>query len=1034
MDERTGITNWADLQMSDLVFAFRKAKADCFFDRTSAVAAQFAAYEASLASNLASLLSELQHGRLEGVLARNPGQYRLLPKKLTRSPRAPSNHVFFSSPDRAFEHLLRSETLLPEFRLVGIFPVEMHVVSALWVNLVGHKFDAALGPTAFGSRLRRLRPARANSKDVGEYHLHAPGSFEPYFTPYKRWRDRGLNTLKKGLEAGDSLIAVSLDFKSYYHSIDPKFFVGRGFLEGVGLRLTSFELDFCNVLASGLCKWSEDARRELSIYAGEADQPDASFVGGLPIGLSATRVIANCLLARWDALVEKRLTPLYYGRYVDDVLMVLKDPGDLASASELFELLALRMPGVLSANRLQSSEWAVTLGVDYQGESQLTFQEGKQKVFFLEGRGGLDLLESIGKEIRSVSSERRLMPDLAMLEESTAARVLSASGSVTDEADTLRRADSLSVRRLGWSLQLRNAETVAHDLPPEGWVEERCRFYEFAKNHILRADRILDHADYLPRLLSLAVALEDWVEAAELLRCALNSLGQLSAASEAGHVTQVRINGQLRSAKNMFLWDSAQRAVVELAADAVIRAYRWREQKPVPLTDSAARLLRDVGFPDSESPIFQLVQLLRESDWAKVPYKDHIRRDAPSPRRPEPEESVVTVNYHLLNDLIDFLGTANAGDRRRVRSDAAGSESLLPYVFPTRPYTAREIALFAPVCITGDSDRDGGSFWERYVRAVRGVWVRSSNRLTPVQRAAVADNCWVIGTDDARPIRLGITSFHTSNETWAACAYAKGDHSPERYRRVVRMVNQCLELNPRPTHVLFPELALPERWVGTASGRLRDAGISLIAGIDYICTGNEVHSEAVLVLADDRLGYPSTVEIRQRKGLPAPGEDEELTARFGRAWNKSSDVKPVYWHSGFAFGVLVCSELQNMKFRHDFQGRVDALFTLSWNKDLDSFGALVESAALDVHAYVALVNNRMYGDSRVRAPMKAAHQRDLCRVRGGGDDYVVVVDIDVDALRAFQSRATRWPKDSDRFKPVPEGFKVSPPRRTRPST
>ncbi|MBK8179266.1 MAG: hypothetical protein IPK67_10345 [Planctomycetes bacterium] len=49
---------------------------------------------------------------------------------------------------------------------------------------------------------------------------------------------------------------------------------------------------------------------------------------------------------------------------------------------------------------------------------------------------------------------------------------------------------------------------------------------------------------------------------------------------------------------------------------------------------------------------------------------------------------------------------------------------------------------------------------------------------------------------------------------------------------------------------------------------------------------------------------------------------------------------------------------------------MDSLMILAWNKDLETFSALIESAALDVHAYVSFVNNRAYGDSRVRCPAK----------------------------------------------------------------
>lgn len=106
---------------------------------------------------------------------------------------------------------------------------------------------------------------------------------------------------------------------------------------------------------------------------------------------------------------------------------------------------------------------------------------------------------------------------------------------------------------------------------------------------------------------------------------------------------------------------------------------------------------------------------------------------------------------------------------------------------------------------------------------------------------------------------------------------------------------------------------------------------------------------------------------------------------------------------------------------------------LSWNQDLDTFAALIESTALDVHAYTILVNNRKYGDSCVRSPAKESFMRDLARVRGGDNDFVIAAALDIDALRAFQSRAKRWPKDGDKFKPVPEGFRLAKKRRKLPT-
>jgi hypothetical protein len=114
------------------------------------------------------------------------------------------------------------------------------------------------------------------------------------------------------------------------------------------------------------------------------------------------------------------------------------------------------------------------------------------------------------------------------------------------------------------------------------------------------------------------------------------------------------------------------------------------------------------------------------------------------------------------------------------------------------------------------------------------------------------------------------------------------------------------------------------------------------------------------------------------------------------------------------------------------RGEVDTLFVLSWNQDLESFGAMVEAAVLDVHCYMVLVNNRKYGDSRVRTPSKKNWMRDLVRIKGGLDDYFVVTDLDVMSLRNFQSYHEPPLGDDAAFKPTPEGFTIAKRRKQTP--
>jgi len=127
------------------------------------------------------------------------GQFRLVPKKLglERKNSAPAGHTHFSDPARAFEGLLARHKLIPGFRIIGDFPVNTHVLSALWINMVGHKLDACLDESAYGSRLRRFRTEElANKQERRPFHITAVGSFEPYYQPYQRWRSDGLKAIR----------------------------------------------------------------------------------------------------------------------------------------------------------------------------------------------------------------------------------------------------------------------------------------------------------------------------------------------------------------------------------------------------------------------------------------------------------------------------------------------------------------------------------------------------------------------------------------------------------------------------------------------------------------------------------------------------------------------------------------------------------------------------------------------------------------------------------------------------------------------
>jgi len=1071
MTYKAKFNGWDSLAIEDLLIAYRKAKADCFFENTFPTAIKFAEYEQDLLINLQLLLNSLKSDSGFKENTALLGDYRLLPKKLStkkKSSSADNGHVHFSKPERAVENLFKNFNITPEFRIVGDFPVDSHVISALWINMIGHKFDAKLDECCYGARLKRISNDELfSTKDDKPFHVSSIGSFIPYFQPYQRWRNDGLQAIRDELEKDRDIIAVSLDLKSYYHFIDPTAVTGDALLAALKLELSDSELEFTSQLVHLLKQWADGATRFGKKIAGTK----SNISGGLVIGLTCSRIISNALLHKWDKQVLEQLSPIHYGRYVDDMFIVLRDTGAISNNLDLMQLLQARMgKECIVQDASDPQVWEIHQGEDIQGDTKICLQSDKQKLFILQGRAGLDLLDSIEKEIYELSSEHRLMPSPDQLEHSTAAKVLSAAGSVGESADTLRRADGLTIRRLGWALQLRHVETLARDLPPNQWKEQREEFYQFAHNHILRADNLFAHFSYLPRLLGFAISMNEWEQAERIAVKSYQAIDTLIA--EVGKNKKIIINGADAKVLTHF-WSYIKGTLTWLFIDAATRYYdskkiflgeRSTKEKRLSklflsqivanLTDYEQLLdLRfDVADFDAKAPLVAL------SDLAKEPYKHIVKsrlaEELVGKRDTRKEGQILK----LLGDsgLLDvdtfeqFINSTRNTRLSKVIKGARKNDSYLPYLFPTRPLSPAEISELAPECVglpsaSGKAPIYGPAVtWAKYTQALRGVWIKPT-LLATEQDANNKPNAngkkhLKIGTIHKDKVVIALTNLRTEDSDWTATACDKPNLSRKRYQKISNLVNETLKLKPRPDYVLFPELSIPLQWLNSIAARLSAAGISLIAGTEYRHSdGNKILSEAALLLADNRLGYPTFVKIWQPKLQPAVGEEKDLTAKFGKEWSIAEKdarskklMKPVYMHNGINFGVMVCSELQNSKARIRFQGAVDALMVLSWNRDLDTFASLIESAALDVHAYTILVNNRKYGDSRVRSPAKESFLRDIARLRGGDNDFVVAATLDIAALRAFQSRAKRWPEEGDKFKPIPEGFKLLKDRRKLP--
>ena len=428
----------------------------------------------------------------------------------------------------------------------------------------------------------------------------------------------------------------------------------------------------------------------------------------------------------------------------------------------------------------------------------------------------------------------------------------------------MRRADGLTIRRLSWSLQLRHVETLAHDLPAQEWKKQRDEVYDFAHNHVLRADTIFSQYTYLPRLLGFAISLKDWYQADAIVRKSLNAFDLLAEYAK----SKMLINGT-ECVVNPDIWLYAKGSLTWAFIDAAARCYpidllnkneldkKIHKLEKVFLSQLLEELttVEDVlKFKFDCEEFHNKAPLLAWADLAKIPYKKlskdlnkNLTTYSDKQKKRELKIAGVFKNSELLSyqDLEAFLNDSQDVRLGESKESKDRYEPIIPFLFPTRPYSPEEITELVPKCI--GFGRKPLLLWASYVRAVRGVWVSPVLLEAEIEdKKEKSRRTITVGSEKSKKVMVAITNLATEDDCWAASVCNKPALSFDRYKRLSDLINQAIKLKPK--YLLLPELSLPLRWVNSISNRLQNSGINLIAGTEYRHFGNDdIYSEALLM-------------------------------------------------------------------------------------------------------------------------------------------------------------------------------------------
>lgn len=916
--------------------------------------------------------------------------------------------------------------------------VEGHILSVLWVLSVGMELDRnceddcdGMYEHSYGNRLKK-NLLNSESGDI----TYSPGLFEPYFSQYESWRDYGLERARERLNDKQDALILTLDFKSFYYSVDLR----RKDFDEFLARLENPELwqkrvnDF---VFEVICAYSKNLRKYCA--GTELSLGNRNI---LPIGFLPSNILANWVLTPFDDAIIERWNPVYYGRYVDDVIIVDK----VEKNSPLYK----RAREKSGEHRLTSEEiirmflleQADTVGISKEAHPALNLvdekttdpvyridpailaspdcdirvQNSKVKVFYFQSGATQALLNCFRTQIAQNASEFRLMPDLDdVLIGKNYSEIFHLKNS--ESINKFRSVDGVEINKFALSKffgkyrkvsgLINGKEENAFEKDLMLILDERALIENYgAWERILEILVVNDRLDLLEKLsLRIIKALaryevtDDKVCTKEIyskeglirvLRSALCRVLALNWGEKTRRVLE-NINKGLADARENI---ACAPAVIEDFQTSTMTQTRFAYCKtrmvnkyviPLPVDCILSSLSLDKEFSARLYDLSETRKLMDVS-WAE---KENDYRYYPYMLTPQ-ELSFALLCTDIKNDVSSFNPEQQMNDLEKL---------FIHHNYPN----------------VQDNDRKAYELEE--VRTVHfPAGSLGGHFATRVGKSDGSD------IKDKLCVAIGNAALEVNN--FKAALDHRPNRSYKRYRDFSKILDAAIQ--QKVDLLVLPESYLPMEWLPVVSRACANNQMALVTGIEHVVVPTEkfdgkerVYNLTATILPYEHQRQKFAYIAYHNKVAYSPEEILQIEGH-GSTYYEGKAYQLFYWHNIW-FPVYCCYELASIHDRALFQSYADMIVAVEWNSDINYFSSIVESLCRDLHCYCIQANSSGLGDSRVLYPTKT-EQRDIIKTKGGKNPCILAADIDINALREFQKLEYSLQKGDRTFKPTPPKF------------
>lgn len=844
-------------------------------------------------------------------------------------------------------------------------PIELLIVDCLWTLFLAKIANKQYG----GSMYSYAGKFKQSIFYFGQDDLYkgidfeSNRCFEPYFENYSRWQSDAFKRLRQGLTEQNQLM-FSLDLKSFYYSVRFNFESLRTLLKE-DPRLD--EISFVSCIQETIYK---KYTHLIAKYKIGIDVKNNATI--FPIGLLSPILLRELYLHEFDLNIKNALSPIHYGRYVDDMIIVIPTEIQPAEATAEFVCDLLENRGLIERKFLTKDDDFV-----FKGFEAISIQKKKINCFFFEQNSPNILIDLAEKQIKNNSSEANLLPEFDIVKSrfnDTAYYFNSVGGST-------------KIRDIG--ILQSNNYAAARSI---------TLMKQLIKNTHIRSEDRLKITEYIQDILefyrgsSSIEFMGSWISVFELiiqLKVLSNDRDRKDPLAQKFHQD---ILWYIDHEMNFDFLDEKE---IYAKKKKIIFARLKKDLKSRLGTAIAMAMALDYSWNSSS-------KLNRNIELAKKFRKSNMFNHN-------------LVSFPLLNYLpfevissCSFLeiqkepwGNSNALklDRERLRWSPRfiHLDELLIYYFMQSTQNGKK---------EFDGRSDVEAIWNRYVELNKISQFASNDIVKQTETVLEESNVNLVDVfvscDRSKEYYVGLANTAVTEEN-AIQSLLHPEHKMtlQDKEQLFRMANTAIR--EKANYITFPEFYVPVVWLKDITRFAQKNSVALVAGLRYIRNRKRAFNCTTIVQPCSHNGFRNVIALFREKNFYAP-EEKECLYKLGYQIHDAS--RPLYYvvHAGrLRYSTVLCYEFTDIYSRSALKSRVDALFVPQLNKDTNYFSSIVEATSRDLYCFIIQANTSKYGDSRITGPYDTIH-KNVVQVKGGINDVVIIGKLELEAVKKARAR------------------------------